>query len=82
MSSVLKKGQIKNILESSAKIIYDDVAQNLCLAKLLLAGNSNGQPDIQEANNTRCIELVSSSITLLRKVADSLNEINIEVQTD
>lgn len=82
MSSVLKKGQIKNILESSAKIIYDDVAQNLCLAKLLLADNGTGRPDIQEVNNARCIELVSSSITLLRKVADSLNEINNEVQAE
>ncbi len=82
MSRVLKKRQIKNILESSAKIIYDDIAQNLCLAKLLLAGNDNSRPDIQEVNNTRCIELVSSSIMLLRQVADSLNEINNEVQAE
>jgi hypothetical protein len=75
MKCVLLNSQIKKSLENSAKTIYDEVAQNLCLAKLILASDDPGKPGIHHDNNVKCQELVSKSITLLRQVADSLNEI-------
>jgi len=78
----VKNSQIKKSLENSAKTIYDDVAQNLCLAKLILARDEPGQLRGQNENNTKCLELVSKSITVLRQVADSLNKIKNEIQPE
>ncbi|MBK7306996.1 MAG: hypothetical protein IPO01_04320 [Chitinophagaceae bacterium] len=82
MKCALTNAQIKDRLENSAKTIYDEVAQNLCLIKLILARNESGQFHGHNENYRRCLELVSNSITQLRQVADSLNEIKNEIQPE
>jgi hypothetical protein len=82
MAHVIKNSQIKKSLENSAKTIYDEVAQNLCLAKLILARTEPEQLHSRQNNNTECLELISKSITLLRQVADSINEIKKEIQSE
>jgi len=80
MKRVEKNLEFKKSLENSAKTIYDEITQNLCLVKLLLASNDPGRFPNQKENNSKCQELISTSISLLRQVADSINEIKNEIQ--
>ena len=55
MKCALTNAQIKDRLENSAKTIYDEVAQNLCLIKLILARNESGQFHGHNENYRSCL---------------------------
>ena len=82
MKRVEKNLEFKKSLENSAKIIYDEVTQNLCLVKLVLASNESVELNILIENNKKCYDLINKSISLLRQVAESINEIKNNIQSE
>lgn len=81
MNKVKLSIENNKILEDSAKLIFDEITQNLCLVKLVLASSESAQFNSQNENNKKCCELINRSISQLRQVAESINEIKNKIQS-
>lgn len=81
MKKVDRNLKFKKKLENSVTLIYDEITQNLCLVKLILTNTGSVQFDGYEENNKKCQELINRSISQLRQIAESINEIKNDIQS-
>ena len=81
MKKVDRNLKFKKKLENSVTLIYDEITQNLCLVKLILTNTGSVQFDGYEENKKKCQELINRSISQLRQIAESINEIKNDIQS-
>ncbi len=62
------------VFKTPASIIYDEIAQNLCLVKVKLAMTENMKVKELRENIRKTNELVTKSIQQLRDIGSSLQE--------
>lgn len=62
----------KKILDDSFKIIYDEITQNLCLAKLSLSICEENEPKHLKEKIKKSHDLISKSIQQLRIVGEMI----------
>ena len=82
----MKKG-VKNLsnkltLQESADIIYDEITQNLCLAKLILSMTEPNEIHELQENIKKSKDLVSKSILHLRALGESITGIKNSMESE
>jgi len=74
MKRLKKEVHEKKILKESATLIYEEITQNLCLAKMTLAMTEITEAAALKENIKKTNDLVGKSIRQLRSIGKTLHE--------